>query len=108
MEITKEYLQSLHLVQLKKICKDYRINHGGSKTQLITRILDANKPVTPVMNSHPSSLTPSDKKIIGIMDGETEKSRQVGKQVELKRGTFLYYAVGVRYYVVDKDFEFIS
>ena len=42
------------------------------------------------------------------MDGETEKSRQVGKQVELKKGTFLYYAVGVRYYVVDKDFEFIS
>ena len=42
MEITKEYLKTLHLVQLKNICKDFRINHGGSKAQLITRILDAN------------------------------------------------------------------
>ena len=108
MEITKENLQSLHLVQLKKLCKDYHINHGGTKTQLITRILEANKPITPVMNSHPSSLTPPDKKIIGVMYNESEKGRQIGKQIEIKKGSFLYYAVGVRYYVVDKDFEFIS
>jgi len=108
MEITKEYLQSLHLVQLKKICKDYRVNYGGTKPQLIFRILDANKPVTPVLNNHPESLSPSDKKIVGVINGETDKGRQIGRQIEMKKATFLYYAVGVRYYIVDKDFEFIS
>jgi len=108
MEITKDYLQSLHFVQLKKICKDYRINYGGTKTQLISRILEANKPATPVLNNHPASLSPSDKKIIGVFNGETENAQQVGRQVEMKKATFLYYSIGVRYYIVDKDFEFIS
>jgi len=108
MEITKEYLKTLHLVQLKNICKDFRINHGGSKAQLITRILDANKPITPVINTHPSNLSPPGTKIVGILNGDVEKSKQIGRQLELKKSTFLYYAIGVRYYIVDKDFNFLS
>jgi len=41
-----------------------------------------------------------------VISDDTEKSRQIGKQVEQKKAQFLYYSMGVRYYVMDKDFTF--
>lgn len=106
MEMTKEQLKSLHIVELKNICKKYRINQGGTKTQLINKIMEYERPAPVVVHSHPASLSPKGKKIIGVVSNDTEKSRQVGKQIEQKKASFLYYSMGVRYFTVDEDFTF--
>jgi len=106
MEMTKEQLKSLHLVELKNICKTYRINQGGTKTQIVNRLIDYTKPTIPTIHSHPISLSPNGKKIVGVLNSDTDKSRQIGRQVELKKSSFLYYSIGVRYYTVDDDFSF--
>jgi len=106
MDMTKENLKKLHLVELKNLCKKYRLHQSGTKSQLINRILEIEKPITPVVHSHPASLTAPDKKIVGVISDDTEKSRQIGKQMEQKKAQFLYYSMGVRYYVMGKDFTF--
>lgn len=107
MELTKSNLKNLHLVELKNLCKEHGLQHGGSKTQIINRLVESQK-IDVVINSHPSSLTPPGKKIVGIKLSDNNLRVQIGKEVEKGRAQLLYYSMGVHYYQVLNSFDFIS
>jgi len=107
MEITKDNLKKLSLQELKILAKSYKLLIGGTKTQIIKRILDHTRPEPVVVHSHPASLSPLGRKIVGAKTTEGDKLRQLGQQVEKKRAFKLYYSMGVHYFEVDKEFEFI-
>lgn len=108
MEInSRDDIKDLSLQELKIICKEYRINKSGTKSQLIKRIWDTIKPEPVYIHSHPASLSPEGKKIIGAKTSETDKLRQLGQQVEKKQARIIYYSMGVHYFEVNKEFEFV-
>ena len=107
MEITKENLKKLSLQELKILAKSYKLLIGGTKTQIIKRLLDHTRPEPVVVHSHPESLSPLGRKIVGAKTTEGDKLRQLGQQVEKKYAFKLYYSMGVHYFEVDKEFEFI-
>jgi len=107
MEITKENLKKLSLQELKILAKSYKLLIGGTKTQIIKRLLDHTRPEPVVVHSHPASLSPLGRKIVGAKTTEGDKLRQLGQQVEKKYAFKLYYSMGVHYFEVDKEFEFI-
>ena len=107
MEITKENLKKLSLQELKILAKSYKLLIGGTKTQIIKRLLDHTRPEPVVVHSHPASLSPLGRKIVGAKTTEGDKLRQLGQQVEKKYAFKLYYSMGVHYFEVNKEFEFI-
>jgi len=107
MEITKENLKKLSLQELKILAKSYKLLIGGTKTQIIKRLLDHTRPEPVVVHSHPASLSPLGRKIVGAKTTEGDKLRQLGQQVEKKHAFKLYYSMRVHYFEVDKEFEFI-
>jgi hypothetical protein len=107
MEITKDNLKKLSLQELKILAKSYKLLIGGTKTQIIKRLLDHTRPEPVVVHSHPASLSPLGRKIVGAKTTEGDKLRQLGQQVEKKHAFKLYYSMGVHYFEVDKEFEFI-
>ena len=108
MEIkTKEDLKKLSLQELKILCKDLKVGISGSKTQLVNRAWDYLKPVPVHVNTHSDSASPDGKKIIGIKKGERDKYIQIGRQVEKRDARFIYYAMDVHYYEVNKEFNFV-
>jgi len=108
MEVTsKDQLKKLSLQELKIMSKEMGLGISGSKKDLTTRIWEFIKPLPIVVNNHPDSLTPPNKKIIGIKKGENEKLKQVGSQVEKKLAKFVYYSMDVYYYEVNKEFNFV-
>ena len=107
MELKKENLNKLSLQELKILAKKNGLRYGGTKTQIIKRLVDHTKPEPVVVHSHPASLSPSGRKIVGAKTTEGDKLRQLGQQVEKKRAFKLYYSMGVHYFEVNKEFEFI-
>lgn len=107
MEITREELKKKSLQELKIVAKTYKLMISGSKAQIIKRILDHTKPEPVVVHSHPASLSPPDKKIVGAKTSDTDKLRQLGQQVEKRQARIVYYSMGVHYFEVNKEFEFI-
>lgn len=107
MSHTKEELNKLSLVEIKLLCKQYRLKRTGTKTQLIKSILDSEKE-DPIVVSIPKEYKPpKGKKVIGLKMDEKDKRFQLGKEREKNRVQTLYYSMGVHYYLVDKDFEFV-
>ena len=96
----------LSLVELKNLCKSRRLPYGGSKNQLIKRIKDFEKPVPVTINDHKHLDLPKDKKVVGVKMGDKEKSQRIGKEREKGKVRFMYWAMDVHYYMVDKDFSF--
>ena len=109
MEMTKEELNKLHLIELKNNAKSLKVQYGGTKPQLIKRIIDASTPEVfkPVVHSHSAQASPIDKKIVGVITSDKDRMVQIGKQKESNRAKDLYYSLGVLYYEVDKDFNFL-
>lgn len=97
----------LSLVELKNYCKTRKLSYSGSKNQLIKRLNDFDKPLPIVINTHNHLDIPKDKKIVGVVMGDKEKSQQIGKEREKGKVRFMYWAMDVHYYMVDKEFEFI-
>lgn len=107
MTYTKEELNKLSLVELKLICKEYRLHRTGTKSNLIKSILDSEKE-DPIIVSIPKEYKPpKGKKVIGLKIDEKEKRFQLGREREKNKVQTLYYSMGVHYYLVDNDFEFV-
>jgi hypothetical protein len=104
MEMIKTELKKLHLVELKSLCKERGIQYGGTKTQLINRLIDFEKEPAVVVHSHPNSLSPQGKKIVGAKLTDHELRVRIGKEIEKNRAQMLYYSMGVHYYQVNEDF----
>jgi len=96
----------LSLVELKNICKSKNLQYGGTKNELIKRIVDFEKPLPITINDHKGFNLPKDKKIVGIKMGDTEKSMKVSKEIEKNTARRMYYSMDVFYYMVDKEFSF--
>lgn len=96
----------LSLVELKNLCKTRGLQYSGSKKQLIKRIVDFEKPTPITINDHKHLDIPKDKKIVGVVMGDKEKSQRIGKEREKGKVRFMYWAMNVHYYMVDKDFSF--
>lgn len=107
MSHTKEELNKLSLVEIKLLCKQYRLARSGTKAKLIKSILDLEKPVPITINIPTEYKPPKGKKVIGLKLDEQDKRVQLGKLREKNKVTDLYYSMGVHYYLVDKDFQFI-
>ncbi len=107
MEVKREDLKGKSLQELKIIAKSYGLRYGGTKTKIIKDIMDHTKPTPIIVHSHPASLSPAGKKIIGTKMSEGDKRRQIGQQVDKGNAQLLYYSMGVHYYEVDKDFEYL-
>ena len=107
MSHTKEELNKLSLVELKLLCKEYRIASSGTKAKLIKSILDIEKPVPVTVNTSTEYKPPKDKKIIGLKSTDHNKRLQIGRLREKNDVIDLYYSMGVHYYLVNKDFEFV-
>jgi hypothetical protein len=96
----------LSLVELKNICKSKNLQYGGTKSQLIKRIVEFEKPLPVIINDHKNFNLPKDKKIVGIKMGDTEKSMRISKEIEKNTARRMYYSMDVFYYMVDKEFSF--
>jgi hypothetical protein len=96
----------LSLVELKNHCKTRRLPYSGSKKQLVKRLNDFDKPEPIVVNTHKGLDLPKGKKIVGVIMGDKEKSQQIGKEREKGKVKFVYWAMDVHYYMVNKEFEF--
>ena len=96
----------LSLVELKNICKNRRLSYSGSKKQLVKRLNDFEKPTPIVINDHKHLDLPKGKKVVGVKMGDKEKSQRIGKEREKGKVRFMYWAMDVHYYMVDKDFSF--
>jgi hypothetical protein len=107
MSHTKEELNKLSLVEIKLLCKQYRLARTGTKGNLIKSILDLEKPTPVTINIPTEYKPPKGKKVIGVKSGDQEKLIQVGKLREKNKVQNLYYSMGVHYFLVDKEFQFI-
>lgn len=96
----------LSLVELKNYCKTRRLPYSGSKKQLVKRLNDFDKPTPITINSHSHLKLEKGKKIVGVKMGDNEKSQQIGKEREKGKVKFVYWAMDVHYYLVDKEFNF--
>ena len=104
MEMIKSELNKLHLVELKTLCKERGIQYGGTKTQLINKLIEYEKEPPVVVHSHPNSLSPQGKKIVGAKFSDNELRIRIGKEIEKGKAQLLYYSMGVHYYQVNEDF----
>lgn len=104
MEMIKSELNKLHLVELKTLCKERGIQYGGTKTQLINKLIEYEKEPPVVVHSHPNSLSPQGKKIVGAKLSDNELRIRIGKEIEKGKAQLLYYSMGVHYYQVNEDF----
>jgi hypothetical protein len=107
MSHTREELNKLSLVELKLLCKEYQLARTGTKSQLIKSILDLEKPVPITVHIPTEYKPPQGKKVIGLKIDEKEKRIQLGKEREKGKVQTLYYSMGVHYYLVEKDFQFV-
>jgi len=107
MKYTREDLKKLSLVELKVICKDLHLIRTGTKSELVKIILEATKPEPTVVSIPKEYKPPKGKKVIGLKLNEQDKLSQIGRLREKGKVVNLYYSMGVHYYLVDKDFEFI-
>jgi len=107
MAYTREELNKLSLVELKIICKEYNLHRSGTKSTLIKSILDLEKPEPVKVHIPTEYKPPKDKKVIGLKIDEKEKRIQLSKEREKGRVLDLYYSMGVHYYLVSKDFNFV-
>lgn len=107
MSHTKEELKKLSLVEIKLLCKEYRLGRTGTKTQLINSILDLEKPSPEIVSLPKDFKPPKGKKVIGLKLSEHDKRVQLGKLREKNKVVDLYYSMGCHYYLVDKDFNFV-
>jgi hypothetical protein len=103
----KEELEKKSLVELKKMCRDNGIIISTTKSKIIKDILDYFTPDV-ITESIPSKLSiPKDMKIVAVKNIETNKHNQIGRLREKNLVRFLYYSMGVYYYLTNKEFNFI-
>jgi len=107
MDYTKENLNNLSLVELKLLCKELNISRTGTKKQLIKLIIDIVKPEPEVISIPKDYKPPKGKKIVTIKLSERDKQIQLGKFREKENVKNLYYSMGVYYYLVDEEFNFL-
>lgn len=102
-----EDLKKLSLQELKIVSSEYKLNRTGTRSELIKRIWALAKPEPITINNHPASLTPSGRKVVGVKLSDSEKQKQIGAQREKGNIIMLYYSMGVHYYEVNTNFQFV-
>lgn len=94
---SKEELSKKSLVEIKIIAKELRIPISGSKSQIISLILDSFKPIVSSLNTH-TSMGKNANTIYGIKMTDNEKLISNSKKLEEKKCKFLYYSMGYFYF----------
>jgi hypothetical protein len=94
---SKEELSKKSLVEIKIIAKELRIPINGSKSQMISLILDSFKPIVSSLNTH-NSMGKNANTIYGIKMTDKEKLINNSKKVEEKKCKFFYYSLGYFYF----------
>lgn len=96
-----ENLNDLPLPDLKNLCKKYGISAVGDKKSLIKNLKYFLDPVEGTLNTHSGRKLPDGKKIAGVKEDNKERVNFILKH----KGSFLYYSMGYKYYLVNKDLE---
>ena len=94
---SKEELSKKSLVEIKIIAKELRIPISGSKSQIISLILDSFKPIVSSLNTH-TSRGKNAHTIYGIKMTDKEKLISNSKKIEEKKCKYLYYSMGYFYF----------
>ena len=94
-------LEKKDLTEIKSLCKKYGVGVVGDKKDLIKKLKYFLDPVEGTLNTHPNRKLPTNKKIVGVKEEETSKINLIFKS----KGQFLYYSIGYKYYIVDKEFN---
>lgn len=96
-----ENLNDLSLPDLKNLCKKHGISVVGDKKSLIKNLKYYLDPVEGTLNTHGGRKLPEGKKIVGVKEGNKDTTNLILKN----KGSFLYYSMGYKYYLVDKHLE---
>ena len=96
-----ENLNDLSLPDLKNLCKKHGVSVVGDKKSLIKNLKYFLEPVEGVLNTHPGRKLPEGKKIVGVKEGSKDTTNLILKN----KGSFLYYSMGYKYYLIDKHLE---
>ena len=96
-----EKLETLGLPEIKSLCKKYGISTVGDKKSLIKNLKYFLDPVEGTLNTHSGRKLPDGKKISGVKEDNKERVNFILKN----KGSFLYYSMGYKYYLVDKHLE---
>lgn len=100
-------LNKLSLVELKYKLKNAQLPITGNRSDLIKRLHLHFEIPKPTVNRHSDKITNEDKKIIGLTFEDTSYFIQISKQIENKTARFMYFSMGVFYYEVKKEFNFL-
>jgi hypothetical protein len=92
-------LEKMDLTEIKSLCKKYGVGVVGDKKDLIKKLKYFLDPVEGTLNTHPNRKLPANKKIAGVKEGNKDQVNLILKN----KGSFLYYSMGYKYYLVDKD-----
>lgn len=96
-----ENLNDLSLPDLKNLCKKHGVSVVGDKKSLIKNLKYFLDPVEGTINTHAGRKLPEGKKIAGVKEDSKERINFILKN----KGSFLYYSMGYKYYLVDKHLE---
>lgn len=107
MSYTKEDLSKKSVVELKYICKKNHLRISSKKADLIKNILDHFTIPEPVINTNKPLKGVSGKKIVGVKITDKSKLVEISKQLTDNGNKIVYYSMGVIYYLVDEQFNFV-
>lgn len=96
-----ENLNDLSVPELKVLCKKHGVSVVGDKKTLIKNLKYFFEPVEGTLNTHPGRKLPANKKIVGAKEDNKDSLNTILKN----KGSFLYYSMGYKYYLVDKHLE---
>ncbi len=96
-----ENLDKLSLPEIKSLCKKHGVGVVGDKKTLIKNLKYYLDPVEGTLNTHSGRKLPDGKKIVGVKTEERDKINAILKN----KGSFIYYSMGFKYFIVDKKLE---
>lgn len=107
MSYSKENLSKKSIVELKYICKKHHLRISSKKADLIKNILDHFTVPEPVISTNKTLKVDTGKKIVGVKITDKSKLIEISKQLGNNGNKILYYSIGVIYYLVDEQFNFV-
>jgi len=107
MSYSKTDLDKKTVIELRYICKKHKLPLSSKKADLIKNILDHFTVPEPVISTNKTLKVDSGKKIVGVKITDKYKLIEISKQLGNNGNKILYYSIGVIYYLVDEQFNFV-
>ena len=107
MSYSKTDLDKKTVIELRYICKKHKLPLSSKKSDLIKNILEHFTVPEPIINTNKTLKVVGGKKIVGVKITDKSKLIEISKQLTNNGNKILYYSMGVVYYLVDEQFNFV-